>query len=418
MDEWRYIFDVRKGRSHEERGTECQDKAYALRGELCVVAALADGLGSLPYSATAADAAVRAVCEWFVSRTREQLDNIFADAQSESESAALREKLTEETAQAVRREADFLLQPWDMMNCTLVFVCVAFYRNQALAGRIGDSAVCCIRGDGMSETMTARGLSANRTDTLLGGGAADKLELRVYNLSDASIGGFLLVSDGLSNEVYMKGSSHVCHDAQEYFNSLCGETEETALAMNAQTLDALSENRPRAFKDDMSYAVLSRAKAPIAIPENPMWLCSCGTRNELWETYCRGCHMDFVNLYGDIDFTKTEKAAYFSRKGAKSAETSRFLDGFPRERGAPARLIPRLLLLIALLLILIWNILSLNAARKEIRALSARMDAVEASVEKVKAGAGAELAPADEWPVEESAEETAQAGAEGASMGG
>ena len=383
---WRWVGDTRQGISHRNRSLECQDRVHVERGETCVAAALADGLGSLKDSATAAEAAVRSLCEWFARRDREELDRIFKDSETAGGREKLSQRLVKEAEQAVQQAADEKGQALDSMNCTLVFVCIAFHSNQALAGRIGDSAVCCIRQDGKSEAMADDTVSANFTDALLGSGAAEKMKFRVYSLSDPSVAGFFLTSDGLSNEVYMKGSRHVCHNAEGYFNSLCGKSEKEAVALNARRLDALLEERAKFFQDDISYLILSRVSQPVSLPQNPTWLCTCGERNELWERYCRRCHMDFVKLYKGVDFSKTEKADFFSKLNADEARERRLI-GLPSgENSTLPRLIVRAVLAAAVLALLLWNVFSIRAMRKEIRQISEELDAIQAALEAVDAG--------------------------------
>lgn len=382
MNEWNYAFDSRLGLSHSKSGRKCQDCVQVQEGEHCLVAALSDGIGSREYSEVAAEAAVTALCELLAGCDADTLNLIFLNAVSQEKCEQLKQYLVFELGKAVGKKADGLGISLADMDCTLVFVCIAFDENHALVGRVGDSAVCVIRKDETSEAIADSGFHSNRTHTLLENNAHHQMELRVIDLSDENIVGFILTSDGLDNEIYMKGNDWVCHNAAEYMNVLCGQTPENARAMLSARLNDLTTDYPDIFRDDISYAVLSRAREPVFLPNDPTWLCVCGERNHLWETYCRRCHMDFVKLYRNANFTGEGKAAFFARLNADENRERRTI-GLPAKAGFPASSLFSLILPLLALLILCWNLWIGYSVRNELRNLSEKADALQTAVDAV-----------------------------------
>ena len=68
-----------------------------------------------------------------------------------------------------------------------------------------------------------------------------------------------------------------------------------------QTLAELAETAVRnsggELDDDISIAVLSRAEDDVLFPQDVTWLCACGARNRLENSYCFRCGRDFLTLY-------------------------------------------------------------------------------------------------------------------------
>lgn len=372
MSGWKYVYDTRRGLAHENSSRVCQDCAAVEEGTLCITAALADGIGSREHSEMAAKAAVLTVCALFNSYRKEELDDLFTDAGSQTTMDTVKSRLHTVIRESIRKTAESQRFPISAMDCTLVFVCIAPNRNQAMIGRIGDSAVCIVRNTGRNEAVCARSFSANQTNTVLEENAARNLELRVLDLSDGDVVGFVLTSDGLDNELYMKGSDWVCQDTQEFLNALCGKTQNEAKSLLSNRIADLTSKNPDFFRDDISYAVLSRANSPVALPPDPTWLCTCGVRNQLWETYCANCHNDFVKVYKNVDFTKEGKAAFFSKLNANEKLERRILG--MQTSNADAPVIVRLLISVFLLVLLIWNLWMGYSVKRDIRQLKTEIE--------------------------------------------
>ena len=64
MTQWKHHSYYRKGLSHVQEDTECQDAVGIVETEDVVSAALADGIGSLRYSHIAAQTAVETTLCW------------------------------------------------------------------------------------------------------------------------------------------------------------------------------------------------------------------------------------------------------------------------------------------------------------------------------------------------------------------
>lgn len=146
----------------------------------------------------------------------------------------------------------------------------------------------------------------------------------ILDLDKNNIHGFILSSDGLENELYMKGSDHVNKTAELYFNAWF--TSDDPVAVIRERISKLTEIEGTPFDDDISIAILSRSDKKIILPEDPMWLCTCGFRNHLQTTYCQQCHKDFSVLYQNIRFRDYGgKAAFFAKINKKPEEEKRII---------------------------------------------------------------------------------------------
>ena len=377
MNRWSFVTDTLQGISHANQGRECQDFALVAEGTDCLVAALADGIGSRDHSEIAAEAAVKELCRLFSEYRSDQLDAIFSDAVLPDACDQVKNRVVSVLTAAIDDAAGNHNLAVSSMDCTLVFVCVIPRRNQAMIGRIGDSAVCVIRKQGKSEAFSAKSLSANRTNTVLQADAAKYLDIRVLDLVDDDIVAIVLTSDGLNNELYMKGSNLVCHSAQDYVNALLERTPDVAKETIAKRLSLLTRDYADIFRDDISYVVLSRSREPVSIPADPTWLCTCGTRNHLWETYCRGCHMDFVKLYRNVNFAGEDKVSFFSRLNADEARERRTI-GLPAKSTAFSPVCLALYVFpILVLLILCWNLWVSYSLKLDIHTLTEQVTIIQ-----------------------------------------
>ena len=302
---WKYASYEQRGLSHIRSGAGCQDRVLIKENQYCVVAALADGLGSLKHSEFVAETVTETVCDCFLRADFPE------DYRAASFLLALRDALVREIKTNVSNQARKANLPVEDMDSTLVFVYLSKQKNYAIAGRLGDSAICVVKESG-SIAINDGNQSANGTNAILDADSNEHLQLFVYDLEAQKILGFLLTSDGLENELYMKGSSHVNKAAEKYFNAVSMDPEpEKAIAAAVQQLTS-EETSP--FDDDISLAVISRADGPISFGGDPTWLCSCGARNRLQDTYCRTCGKDFTLLYANIRFKDYGgKAAFFEQ---------------------------------------------------------------------------------------------------------
>ena len=286
---WKKLKYLQKGVSHVQNGTNCQDSVLIFENEDCIVAALADGLGSLKYSEIAAQTATDTVCKCF-----SELNNPLEQFETKED---LAKHILDAVVMNIQEKAIEMGVPLNEMDCTLMFVCVLKSTNCAIIGRLGDSAVCII-ADPKSIAINDGNKSANGTNAILDKDAVEHFEIQILDLDKNNVYGFVLSSDGLENELYMKGSDHVNKTAELYFNAWF--TADDPVTVISDRISKLTEIEGTPFDDDISVAVLSRANEAIILPADPKWLCTCGFRNHLQTTYCQQCHKDFSVLYQNL----------------------------------------------------------------------------------------------------------------------
>lgn len=315
MTVWKQLKYLQKGVSHVQNGTNCQDSVLIYENENCIVAALADGLGSLKYSEVAAQTATEIVCKCF-----SELNNPLEQFETKED---LAKHILDAAVMNIQDRAIEMGVPLNEMDCTLMFVCVLKTTNHAIIGRLGDSAVCVI-ADPKSIAINDGNKSANGTNAILDKDAIEHFDIRIIDLNKDNVYGFVLSSDGLENELYMKGSDHVNKTAELYFNACF--TSDDPVAIIAERISKLTEIEGTPFDDDISVAVLSRADKEIILPSDPKWLCTCGFRNHLQTTYCQQCHKDFSVLYQNIRFRDYGgKAAFFTEINKNPEEELRII---------------------------------------------------------------------------------------------
>lgn len=314
MSVWKTLEYLHKGVSHINSGTNCQDSVRTYENEKYIIASLADGLGSLQYSEIAAQTATETTCNVLAGL------ELFNEFNKKSEIA---EYILDAVVSNVEKKASELCVPLQQMDCTLLFVCVSKEENWAILGRLGDSAICVI-ADSESNAINDGNKSANGTNAILDTDAIDHFEIEILDLDEKNIQGFILSSDGLENELYMKGSDHVNKTAELYFNAWYNsDNPKNFIEERIRKITGLVGTP---FDDDISIAVLNRSDVKINLPEDPKWLCSCGYRNNLQTTYCLKCHRDFSVLYQDIRFRDYGgKAAFFSKINQNPEEEKRIV---------------------------------------------------------------------------------------------
>jgi len=302
MFDWKYTSYLKKGLSHEKAGTNCQDSVVVKDDEHCIVAALADGLGSLKYSDVAASTATLTVCELFASLGQKKIT-----IESDTGRQDFAKDIVQRIAQKINDKAAGMGVPVSTMDCTLVFVYISKDHNYAITGRLGDSAICIIKKDG-SIAINDSSQSANGTSAILDKDAHEHMEISFWDIEADKVYGFILTSDGLDNELYRKGSMCVNKAAEAYFNAVVSPNPQKVI----QNKIAELTKEGSLFDDDISIAVINRATKAISLPNDPTWLCTCGERNRLQDTYCYNCSKDFSVLYQNIRFKEHGgKTAFF-----------------------------------------------------------------------------------------------------------
>jgi serine/threonine protein phosphatase PrpC len=318
---WNYTSYLKKGLSHEKNGTECQDSVVVKEDDFCIVAALADGLGSLKFSDVAAVAATGAICELFFT-----FGDRVINLDSEEKKQGFAKLIVQKVSAKVHAAAEDLGVSPATMDCTLIFVYISKIHNYAITGRLGDSAICVI-GNGESIAINDSSRSANGTSAILDGDACEHMEIDLWDLDAEEVCGFILTSDGLDNELYRKGSTTVSKAAEDYFNALV--LSDMPQQVIRDRIADLTADADSPFDDDISIAVISRAETAITFPEDPTWLCTCGERNLLQDTYCHKCQKDFAALYANVDFKKYGGKTAFFLKINRNPDKERKLIGLP-----------------------------------------------------------------------------------------
>ena len=194
-----------------------------------------------------------------------------------------------------------------------------------MTGLIGDSAVCIIAEDS-SIVISDSGSFSNGTRAVLDKDVGEHMLLRRFEIEKEKVVGFILTSDGLDNEIYIKGSTHVNQVAGDYFNTLLEQDPHHEIDMIISDLTGC-EDTP--YDDDISLAIISRAKEKIQLETDPTWLCTCGCRNVLQNTYCVDCNQDFTKLYCNVRFRDFGGKAAFFKKLNGNTEEERKLIGLP-----------------------------------------------------------------------------------------
>lgn len=315
MTVWKQLKYLKKGISHVQNGMSCQDSVLIYENENCIVASLADGLGSLKYSEVAAQTATESVCKYFSEQ-----NNLLEQFDTKKD---LAKHILDTVVMNIQDRAIELSVPLNEMDCTLIFVCVLKTTNYAIIGRLGDSAVCVI-ADPKSIAINDGNRSANGTNAILDKDAVDHFDIQIINLNKNNVYAFVLSSDGLENELYMKGSDHVNKTAELYFNAFF--ISDNPVSIIAERISKLTKIEGTPFDDDISVAVISRADKKINLPPDPKWLCTCGFRNNLQTTYCQHCHKDFSILYQNIRFKDYGgKAAFFTEINKNPEEELRII---------------------------------------------------------------------------------------------
>lgn len=314
MSNWKYAYYRQQGLSHATNAIDCQDYVLIKETEELLVAALSDGLGSLKNSQIASRLTVEKSCDFFLNT----LSPSFWD--NKKKETEFKKEFVLSVVDFLKKEAENQNIDINTLDCTLCFVCVSKKKNQAIVGYLGDSAVCVVKKE---ETIvfSDSSISANGTYAILDDNAVDHLHLSRIDLTNDVLG-FIITSDGLENEIFTKGSPYINKAAEQYFNLLNLKDSDVLLE---KKIKQLVDDKGYMFDDDISLAVLSRADDYIVFDNDVNWLCKCGYRNKLYETYCSNCSLDFLTLYGDVNFKEHGGRFAFFKKINKNPEKEKQL---------------------------------------------------------------------------------------------
>lgn len=208
-----------------------------------------------------------------------------------------------------------------------VVVGLDYYEHKPVAVNIAESRSIAIYGKrkfGKSNLLQLLLNDISKSSAILDEDAHEHMEISFWDIEADEIYGFILTSDGLDNELYRKGSVYVNKAAEDYFNSVVISTDpKEAIQSKIAELTA-EEDSP--FDDDISIAVINRATSAISFPDDPTWLCTCGERNRLQDTYCYKCGKDFSVLYQNVRFKEYGgKTAFFLEINKRPDEEARVI---------------------------------------------------------------------------------------------
>ena len=284
------------GNYHIEKGIECQDHVATFEDDDIFIAVLCDGIGSLENDSLSAEI----TCQSVITCLYNYSLSFPVETIAESVVDYAQTRLFEEAEKAG-------ISP-DSMGCTVAFAAIRKKKEEAVIGCLGDSAVCVL---GNSGSRTYTGYSAgNVTCSIMDQDAATSMVMDKLSLEDGKVSGVILCSDGLENEIYVKGSTAVLKPAEDYFNRF--DSEEDGLKFMEERISLLKQENGRGYDDDISIILVRLQDGELCLPDEPNWLCSCGNRNPLQQTYCGKCGKDFSIVYKGIRFRDyDDKRSYF-----------------------------------------------------------------------------------------------------------
>lgn len=239
------------GRAHLHAQIPCQDFVATRQGRDLACVALADGAGSCAYSEFGAEAAVRATLRFMSSH----FERLWEQAQTDARLVA--QELTQYCLISLQREAKRLECSLPEMACTLLFV--AHQEGRYLAGHLGDG---CIARMSNNEEVTPlshpdNGEFANTTRFLTDASAVR--HFRIFSGYDANPSGFVLMSDGTAESLYLKTSRSLASAAIQKL--LAWNVSLPKAKMEAILASNLEQAFTRKTRDDCSIALLSNLQA-------------------------------------------------------------------------------------------------------------------------------------------------------------
>lgn len=277
---------IRTGLRHLGRDQPCQDYILAMqtRGRGTDLFIDCDGISCCENAEAGSKIVAHAIGDYFVHKAADKafMKELLSSPESMTAQIALELDVCNKTA----------LKDIPKADTTMTFVWVISGRY-ALAGCLGDSAVC-IFSDKSATVMTQTRDYGGATESARVS-RAENMDIRLINLKEERVKGFLLTSDGMEGLLYTKGKrARAMHLCEEFVNTLF---EEDGHAQIERYLDrACSEG---GYDDDISLIIA--AFEPIAVEDDPTWLCTCGSRNGLFVTRCEQCGKDYLSLYRKVD---------------------------------------------------------------------------------------------------------------------
>jgi hypothetical protein len=187
---WQCVGASSRGVSHLRSDLPCQDAyAYRVVSDDCVLAAIADGLGSAAHSEEGAKSATQSALDSLQESLSKKSKFYFKDWKEILLGAF---KTAIEKLQQKSKESGVALREY---GTTLIIIVI--YKNQVAIGHIGDGAVValCKKGDVKTVSAPIRGEYANEVMPITSAGALNAI--RIFVTKD--INAVAALTDGLQN---------------------------------------------------------------------------------------------------------------------------------------------------------------------------------------------------------------------------
>lgn len=291
---WKSDSFLRTGLRHLDKSQPCQDSVLMARlgknGDDLFI--LCDGISSCDKADQGSKEAAKATRDYFVKKYEQanHINRLLASPNNELK------QIQKELISTIKQR----LAEYPKADTTLTFVWLINARY-ALIGFIGDSAVC-VFSENKSVVLTQSNDYGGATESVRNSRAAELISIRLIDIKSDKVTGFLMTSDGLEGVLYSKGKRaralHICEDC---VNTLFEENGHTQVE---SFLDEVCADG--SFDDDISLIIA--ACEPVSIPDDPTWLCACGTRNHIFSTICEKCGRDYFSIYGKTDMSNYPSA--------------------------------------------------------------------------------------------------------------
>lgn len=238
--EYKVVYGIKKGETHEMLGLPCQDSIYKKIIDDRIAVALCDGAGSVEESKYASNFISKTIVEDFINNTESWFSLKDGD---------LRNRIIEKTEKQIILDANGDKHG----DCTLIFF--GQYKNKSIIIHIGDGIVL-----GVSDKKTSvlskpeNGESINETYFLSHPFALE--HLRIYNDIPEEYKTIILSSDGAEHMLYDLSEDKEANVTKKMAEWL---TEDNLDEAN-EALDSAINNVFRNYtNDDISIALIKRS---------------------------------------------------------------------------------------------------------------------------------------------------------------
>lgn len=241
---WRSAGAAVQGRSHESKGTVCQDRVWTFSRHLLHVIALADGAGSCPLSHEGAATATKATAKFFQKHIGEMINQ---------SPEIIGEHLLRYLVRELKSQSGKLNVDFKALSCTLLFVAV--YNEEYISGHIGDGTIAALQGERLiTLSMPESGEYVNETFFLTSSRAASHFRIEKGALQ--GIEGFMLMSDGAAFSLYDPRNDMFSSNVRLMLKWLDGASDKEVQTALSETLE---KSLKKKTQDDCSISLLRRS---------------------------------------------------------------------------------------------------------------------------------------------------------------